>query len=241
MRVVVTGSSGGIGCAIVTRQAAAGAFVVGVDRVAPHSVEASLHIDCDLTSMPQVVAAVQQISATIDGIDLLVHAAGVFYDDSTVAKSEMAIEELWRTNYLGPYVLSEQLLPLLKRGTCPHVIFISSADAIVASAGQECEIGVVHDAYYAASKGALITATRALAMRWASHGVRVNAICPTIVRTAMAESLLAQQGKEAQLAKHIPLGRICEPIDVAFAVEALHSLTMTTAHVLPVDGGYLCR
>jgi NAD(P)-dependent dehydrogenase (short-subunit alcohol dehydrogenase family) len=241
MRVVVTGSSGGIGRAIVKRQAAAGAFVVGVDRVAPQSADASLHIDCNLTSLPQAAAAAQHISASVDGIDLLVHAAGVFYDDSTAGKSEAAIEELWRINYLCPYALSEQLLPLLKQGTRPHVIFISSADAIVASGGQECEIGVVHDAYYAASKGALITATRALAMRWASFGVRVNAICPTIVRTPMAESLLSQQGKEAQLAKHIPLGRICEPEDVAIAVEALHSLTMTTAHVLPVDGGYLCR
>lgn len=57
----------------------------------------------------------------------------------------------------------------------------------------------------------------------------------------MTESLLQLSGKEAELAKHIPLGRICEPTDVATAVEALYRLTMTTAHVLPVDGGYLCQ
>ena len=57
----------------------------------------------------------------------------------------------------------------------------------------------------------------------------------------MTADLLAVPGKEAELARQIPLRRICEPADVAAAVEALYRLTMTTAHVLPVDGGYLCR
>jgi NAD(P)-dependent dehydrogenase (short-subunit alcohol dehydrogenase family) len=241
MRVVITGSSGGIGREIAERYAKVGASVAGLDRATPVGNAGYKHISCDIASNTEITRAVRAIAAATDGLDLLVHAAGVFYDDGAAARFDAVMEELWRVNYVGPCVLSEQLFPLLKNGTHPMVVFIASVDAVVASGGQGCEIGVSHDTRYAASKGALITATRALAMRWASDGIRVNAICPTIVRSPMSRGLLDQTGKEAELARHIPLGRICEPADVAVAVEALYRLTMTTAHVLPVDGGYLCQ
>jgi NAD(P)-dependent dehydrogenase (short-subunit alcohol dehydrogenase family) len=57
----------------------------------------------------------------------------------------------------------------------------------------------------------------------------------------MTADLLAEVGKEEELARHIPLGRICEPEDIATAVECLIPLRMTTGHVLTVDGGYLCQ
>ena len=105
----------------------------------------------------------------------------------------------------------------------------------------DCEIGVRHDVLYATTKGALLTLTRALAMKWAEAGVRVNAICPTLIRTPMSANLLQVPGKEDELRAQLPLGRICEPQDVAVAVECLYRLEMTTAHVLPLDAGYLCR
>ena len=241
LNVVVTGSSGGVGREIVARYASAGAMVAGLDKVPSRPPCGFLHIDCDLTSETQIARAVQRLREAMGRIDLLVHAAGIFHDDATATSSESALHELWRVNYLGPCSLTEQLLPLLKVGRDPLVVFVASTDAIVASGGQDCEVGVRHDLHYAASKGALVTATRALAMRWAVQGVRVNAVAPTIVRSPMTTELLALPGKEAELARQIPLGRICEPADVADAIEALYRLTMTTAHVLPVDGGYLCR
>lgn len=241
MNVVITGSNGGVGHEIASRYAKSGALVVGLDKASPREPCGILHIDCDLASERLLSEAVQRLRDAMERIDLLVHAAGVFHDDVTAVGSEAAMYELWRVNYLGPCVLTEQLLPLLKAGRDPLVVFVASTDAIVASGGQNCEVGVRHDLHYAASKGALVTATRALAMRWAAHGVRVNAVAPTIVRSQMTDTLLAVPGKEAELARQIPLGRICEPADVAAAVEALYGLTMTTAHVLPVDGGYLCQ
>jgi NAD(P)-dependent dehydrogenase (short-subunit alcohol dehydrogenase family) len=241
MRVVVTGSSGGVGSEIAARYAASGAFVAGLDRTPPKGSSNHLHIQCDLTSQTDLPQAITRINESTNGLDLLVHAAGVFHDDETAARSDTAMQELWHVNYVAPIAASELLLPLLKRGVTPLVVFIASTDAIVASGGQDCEVGVCHDTRYAASKGALVTATRALAMRWARQGIRVNAIAPTLVRSPMTRDLLDQPGKETELAQHIPLRRICEPADVAIAVEALYCLTMTTAHVLPVDGGYLCR
>jgi|GEM_PF-2237009 len=241
MKIVVTGSSGGVGRETAARYARSGATVIGIDKVAPAGTVGFEHINCDLASEDCVTRAVDRIMQSVDAVDLLVHAAGVFHPDETAEKSAAQMQELWRVNYVAPCEISERLFPLLLKGTNPLVVFIASTDAIVASGGQRCEIGVTHDARYAASKGALVTAMRALAMRWAIEGVRVNAVCPTIVRSPMTESLLAIAGKEEQLSKHIPLGRICEPADVATAVEALYRLTMTTAHVLPVDGGYLCQ
>lgn len=241
MNVVITGSSGGIGREIAFRYANSGALVVGLDKSPPTIPLNIFHLECDLASSTQIGNAVQRVCEEIGSIDLLVHAAGIFHDDATATCSETAMHELWRVNYLGPCEITEHLLPLLKSGVDPLVVFVASTDAIVASGGQDCEIGVRHDLHYAASKGALVTATRALAMRWAVHGVRVNAVAPTIVRSPMTAELLAVPSKEVELACQIPLGRICEPADVAAAVEALYSLTMTTAHVLPVDGGYLCR
>ena len=136
---------------------------------------------------------------------------------------------------------NEQDHPLLRRGRRPLIVNASSTDGVVASAGQECAIGVAHDSLYAASKGALITLTRSLAMKWADDGIRVNALCPTIIRTPMAADILAQPGEEEELRGHLPLGRICEPVDIAVAVDCLYRLELTTAHVLPLDGGYLCR
>ncbi|WP_176456861.1 SDR family NAD(P)-dependent oxidoreductase [Bordetella genomosp. 5] len=245
MKVVVTGSKGGVGKHLVEKYLREGATVIGIDRLprASDHDEAALdrYIECDIASMSAIDEAVGKIQSCVQSIDLLIHAAGVFHDDDTVAVSSSAMEALWRSNYLGPMLLTERLRSLLLLGRDPSVVFIASADAIVASGGQDCEVGVRHDMHYAASKGALVTATRALAMRWARDRIRVNAICPTIIRSPMADSLLAQPGKERELVAHIPLGRICEVSDVAVAVDALHGLTMTTSHVLPLDGGYLCQ
>lgn len=245
MRVVVTGSKGGVGRHLVERYVREGATVIGIDRLPPASshedAASGQYIQCDIACVAAIDEAVRKIGASVQGIDLLVHAAGVFHDDETVSRSAAAMEALWRANYLGPTLLTERLYSLLLEGRDASVVFIASADAIVASGGQDCEVGVRHDVHYAASKGALVTATRALAMRWAKDGIRVNAICPTIIRSPMTDDLLAQPGKELQLAAHIPLGRICEVSDVAVAVEVLHRLTMTTSHILPLDGGYLCQ
>jgi NAD(P)-dependent dehydrogenase (short-subunit alcohol dehydrogenase family) len=246
LQLVVTGISGGVGQALLAHFGSAGATVVGLDKATPTHEEKNTaypgfcFIRTDISRTSAIRTIKRRVGAITKRIDVLVHAAGIFLDDAEVLRSEGRLSELWRTNYVGPYAVTEILLPLLRRGVDPLVIFISSTDAIVASGGQDCEIGVVHDTHYAATKGALITATRCLAMKWAKYGIRVNAICPTVIRTPMAAKLLAQRRKEKQLASHIPLGRICEPDDVAVAVECLYRLHMTTAHVLPLDGGYLC-
>lgn len=245
MQIIITGSSGGIGSEIVARFLRQSANVIGVDRSLNHNgVGESPNfrfVHCDMADANSLQQTVNHLLETLSSIDLLVHCAGVFYDDHVARANEIAQAELWRVNYLAPALMTEALHPLLIKGETPSVIFITSADAIVASAGQDSEVGTAHDLYYASSKGALLTTTRALAMRWAKDNIRVNAICPTIIRSPMTVELLATPHKEEQLGKTIPLGRVGECADVATAVECLHKLTFTTAHALPVDGGYLCK
>jgi 3-oxoacyl-[acyl-carrier protein] reductase len=245
MQIVVTGSSGGMGAEIVARFLMHGAQVVGIDRSpagnANDEHQAFRFLQCDLADSSSRHRVNAALLGSLASLDLLVHCAGVFYDDQAARTSEAIQQELWRTNYLGPVAMTEALQLPLSQGDSPSVIFIASADAVVASGGQNSEVGTAHDLYYAASKGALLTAMRALAMRWAAHNIRVNAICPTIVRSPMTAELLTLPDKEEQLCRAIPLGRLGMSADIATAVECLHRLTFTTAHALPVDGGYLCR
>ena len=245
MKIVITGCSGGMGAEIVARFLKEDASVVGIDKSSVHNGNGESpnfrFVYCDMANVDSLHQTINHLLESLPSIDLIVHCAGVFYDDQAARSNETALAELWRVNYQAPVMMTEALHPLLIKGETPSVIFIASADAIVASAGQDSEVGTAHDLYYASSKGALLTATRALAMRWAKDNIRVNAICPTIIRSPMTAELLAMSHKEEQLGGAIPLGRVGTCADVATAVESLHKLTFTTAHALPVDGGYLCK
>ena len=241
--VVISGAAGGIGRELLRSFSALGAFVIGIDRkpgdpASKPSFGELIHIQADLAVPLEVESARRMIEQRTRRVDILVNSAGAFSPDSGV--NTQSLMALWRDNVLTAAQLSTSLYPLLCRGDKPLVVNLSSTDAIVSSAGQDSEIGVTHDTNYATTKGALITLTRALAMKWAKDGIRVNAICPTITRSPMTKDLLNEAGKEEELRKYIPLGRLCEPKDIAIAVECLYRLEFTTAHVLPLDGGYLC-
>jgi NAD(P)-dependent dehydrogenase (short-subunit alcohol dehydrogenase family) len=241
--VVVSGSSGGIGTVLVHYFLNQNALVIGIDKnasVTPIDHPNYRFLQADLSDYADVVCVAKGVAQHAGALDLLVNCAGVFMEDSQTEEIPRRLSFLWSNNVASAIYLSYALHPFLNKATHPLVVMISSTDAVVASGGQDCEVGVGHDILYASTKGALLSFTRALAMKW-SPKIRVNAICPTIVRTPMAGSLLAVQGKEKQLASYIPLKRVAEPEDVAEAVASLYALKMTTAHILPVDGGYLCQ
>jgi len=245
MQILITGSSGGMGAETVARFLENGGNVVGVDKFPPPDAAKTSKnfrfVQCDLADADSLQRAIAQLLESLPSIDLIVHCAGVFYDDHAARENDTALAELWHVNYQAPVKMTEALRPLMLKGESPSVIFIASVDAVVASGGQDCEIGTAHDLYYASSKGALLTATRALAMRWAKDHIRVNAICPTIIRSPMTAELLSMPHKEQQLSGAIPLGRVGTCADIVAAVECLQKLTFTTGHALPVDGGYLCK
>jgi NAD(P)-dependent dehydrogenase (short-subunit alcohol dehydrogenase family) len=106
-----------------------------------------------------------------------------------------------------------------------------------------CGGGLYPNLAYHTAKGGIVNLTRALALEWAAHGVRVNAVAPAFVRTKLTETLLAEPGMEAAILASTPAGRLVEPEEVAYAIHFLASdaAAMITGHTLPVDGGWLAR
>jgi dihydroanticapsin dehydrogenase len=111
------------------------------------------------------------------------------------------------------------------------IIHLSSAVGIV---------GVRDRAAYSASKGAIISLTRNMALDYAARGIRVNCICPGFVRTPLIDRLLQDPERTERLARMHPLGRLGEPEDVANAIVFLASpeSSWITGHALVVDGGF---
>jgi 2-deoxy-D-gluconate 3-dehydrogenase len=103
--------------------------------------------------------------------------------------------------------------------------------------------GLYPNISYQTSKGAVVNMTRALAVEWAPHGIRVNAVAPTYVRTPFIAPLLAQPDLVRRIEEMTPLRRLAEPADVASAILFLASpaAAMITGHTLPVDGGFLAQ
>ena len=241
--VVVTGAAGGLGRVLAERFVALKSRVVAVDQIARDAADGNSiqWIVQDLSNERGVRRVVDDVTRLHHTVEILINAAGLFLPDVGCEGADATLEKLWRGNVSSAVNVTLGLQSLLAAGRNPLVVNIASTDAIVASAGQSCEIGVAHDVLYATTKGALVSFTRALAMAWARHRIRVNAICPTIFESPMTADLLSVRGKRAELESHIPLGRICSTQDIADAVVAMYQLKMTTGHVLPVDGGYLCQ
>jgi 2-deoxy-D-gluconate 3-dehydrogenase len=111
---------------------------------------------------------------------------------------------------------------------------------IVSIASTFAAVGFPSRAAYAASKGGLLQLTKVLALEWAEHGVNVNAVGPTAVRTKMNEALFDDPDWRRDVLGRIPAGRFAEPEDVVGAVLFLASQAsnMVTGHLLLVDGGW---
>jgi NAD(P)-dependent dehydrogenase (short-subunit alcohol dehydrogenase family) len=140
-------------------------------------------------------------------IDFLINVVGMWLVEPFLYEENQQIEQAWRLNYWSAYMFMKKTLPyLMEKGG--QIINIASS-AGVRSSGQQ--------ATYSASKAALISLTESTAEEFAPHKVRINAISPGFVNTSALDKYLDEESKQL-LIKHIPLGRFCEPIDVANAV-----------------------
>ncbi|MBY0526304.1 MAG: 3-oxoacyl-[acyl-carrier-protein] reductase [Gemmataceae bacterium] len=236
---IVTGGSRGIGRAIVKALAAEGAkvaFVYKGSEAAAESLvkEAGLPgvtvmaLQCDVTDPTQVQACVEKVEKEFGRLDILVNNAGVIRDDLLVRMEHDAWNTVIQTNLGGTFNFCKAMAYTLMKQRRGRIINISSVAAEHVNQGQT---------NYAASKGAINSLTRALAVELASRGVTVNAVAPGFIETDMSEAVRNKAGDIIK--KLIPMRRIGQPDDIAKVVVFLASdaAAYMTGQVLTVDGG----
>jgi len=240
-RILVTGASSGIGraCAICAAQLGASVMLTGRRESALNET---------LTQMPYgdrhaVIAGdigessfVRTLLDRVAKIDGLVHAAGVCPAIPIGVVDSTSIVESMRVNYFA-------FLEMMK--LCSKRKYASEGFSAVAISSVSSEVGWSGGALYSGSKGALSAAVRALALELAPKGIRVNAVCPSNIRTPMFDSLAGDMNDEVGLAAlkaKQPLG-LGSPAQVAWPVCFLLSsaASFITGVNLPVDGGYLAQ
>lgn len=221
--VVVTGSSSGIGAASVKAFRKLGWETIGVDKT--ETSGAHEHIAMDLGDPRCGERLTESLGdAEVHG---LVNAAAVHLMAPPTDVTPAEFDHLYAVNVRAPLLLAAALRdPISDSGG--FVINVGSIHAVATSRNVSI---------YAASKGAIVSLTRALAMDWAPE-IRVNAVLPGAVRTNMLLSGLSKSGADIDdLSDRHPLGRVGEPEDIADAVVFLARNRFATGTILTVDGG----
>jgi NAD(P)-dependent dehydrogenase (short-subunit alcohol dehydrogenase family) len=233
---LVTGGAGGIGRAIALALAHAGCRVccTGVldNEVAVFRASIPSEVSDRLTAAVLDVAdvgAIQQLVDKQDRLDILVNAAGMILRGGAEFEPENFARVL-DVNLAGTMRMSAACRPLLAR----------RGGAILNIASMLSFFGSGAAPAYSASKGGVAQLTKSLAIAWAAEGIRVNAIAPGWITTALTQPLYDDPQRRQDILGRTPLGRWGQPEDVAGAAVFLCSpaAAFITGVVLPVDGGY---
>jgi NAD(P)-dependent dehydrogenase (short-subunit alcohol dehydrogenase family) len=233
IRVVVTGGASGIGAAVTSHLREQGADVVVLDR-APRDADPTRFVLADLSVADQVPVAINEAARMMGGIDVLVNTAGIGAIGDVTEATENEWTNLWSVNVVGLARTTKAALPYLKA---------SSNAAIVNTASIVAAIGVPKRAVYAATKGAVVSLTYAMAADFAEFGIRVNAVAPGTADTPWVGRLLDAasnpRAERSALEARQPSGRLIRADEVALAIAYLAhpSSTSTNGTVLFVDGG----
>lgn len=243
--VLITGASRGIGRAIAMVFAKTGANLALISRTTSQleevaqsitdSVERSnvvLTLPADVADEAQVNQAVQKIVAAWGQVDILINNAGLISFGPLTQIEPADWERIIAANLTGAYLLSRAVAPLMMQQKYGRIINIAS---ISAQTG-----GVSAGIHYAASKGGMLAMTKTLARDLAAYGITVNAIAPGQIDAD--PNLLTPEARQ-RVIEMIPLGRLGEPEEIAYAVLFLASpmAAYITGATLDVNGGILKR
>ncbi len=237
-RALVTGASSGIGFAAAAALAQAGAHVAMVARRAAEleaAVAAVVAEDCsaagrtlDITD----VDATAEFVAQSGPFDILVNSAGMARHGPSLDTTPADYDAAMNLNLRAAYFLT--------RAVARGLIAANRPGSLINVSSQMGHVGGPDRAVYCANKHALEGMTKAMALEWGRYGIRVNTLCPTFIRTPLAERTLADPERKAWILSKIKLGRIGEVEDVMGPVVFLASdasALVTGTHLL-VDGGW---
>jgi len=216
-RALVTGAGSGIGAAVARLLEGEGAEIVAADLTGT-----DVHLD---------VRDEAQVAALAHDVDVLVNVAGI---GSTTNAPETPLdvwEDVFAVNARGTFLCCKHAIPSMITRGGGSIVNVASVAAIV---------GLRNRAAYCASKGAVVSLTRALAVDHVNDGIRVNAVCPGTVDSPWVRRLVEEAGESLdELTARQPLGRLGTPEEIADAVAYLASdaASFVTGSVFVIDGG----
>jgi 3-oxoacyl-[acyl-carrier protein] reductase len=237
-RFLVTGAASGMGLAIASLFVGEGARVALLDRNGPavRAVASELHqhgYECDIASLQQVEQCVASSVEALEGLDGVVNAAGVYLIKPFDEIGPESWNRLMSVNVNGPYHVLRAALPVLRKAASATVVNIASVSGYLPIAGTSA---------YSASKAAIIMLTKSLALELGPT-IRVNAICPGVIRTEMTRHIWTDEARAAATADRVALKKIGTPEEVARAALFLSSSdsSFTTGTEITLDGGFSWR
>tara|TARA_B110000977_G_scaffold192694_1_gene266545 strand:+ start:536 stop:1300 length:765 start_codon:yes stop_codon:yes gene_type:complete len=237
-RALVTGASSGIGLAAAVALGEVGAHVVLVARGAEALEAVTAQMTAAGMSAQSLALDITDIAATEAAVaahgpfDVLVNSAGLARHSPAVETTPEAYDAVTDLNVKAAYFLTRNVAKgLIEAGKGGSLINISS---------QMGHVGGIERAVYCATKHALEGMTKSMAIEWGSKGIRVNTLCPTFIRTPLAEQTLANPERRAWIESMIKLGRVGEIEDMMGPIVFLASdaSALMTGTSLLIDGGW---
>jgi len=243
---IVTGASSGLGKRFAHVLSAAGARVAVAARrddrlraLAGHLQSQGgevLPVPCDVTDQCQVDSMVAAVRDSFGGVDVLVNAAGIGRADAEEIESPRSFRRVLDVNTTGTYICTLAAARAMLSRDRGAVVNVASISGLVAGDGFDTPS-------YTASKGAIVSLTRELGVRWASRGVRVNAIAPGWFQSEMTAETLASEEGMRFVTERTPLGRPGAEyeLDGALLFLASDASSYVTGQTVVVDGGWTAR
>ena len=238
---LVTGASQGIGAAIAAQLAQHG-YDVAVSSTRPEKLSdvvsqvtkaggRAVPVALDICSHPSVAKAMKEAASALGQLDVLVNNAGIPLKKRAVDISPEEWDRVIGTNLTGTFFMSQEM--------ARHLLATRRPGSIINIASTHGLVGLPERAAYSIAKGAVIHMARVLAVEWAAHGIRVNAVVPGRVDTASRAASLAEPGYRDMALNRVPLRRFATANEVAAAVCYLASpqASYVTGQALVLDGG----
>lgn len=237
-RVVVTGGSSGIGRACVDALLKQGSRVAVLDLDGLDDLNSTadtggrlLNLQCDVSDRSAVATAFNHIQDQWGGLDVLINSAGIARPGPSETLAPQDWELMLNVHLTGTMWACQAAFPALSVSEQPAIVNMSSV------AGR---MGMPHRASYNAVKSGIEGLTRSLAVEWAPHGIRCNAIAPGYIDTTFTQALI-EQGKldKKPIVDRTPLRRFAQPKEISAAILFLASpaASFITGHTLVADGG----